>query len=75
MSREDLNGFVHCAEHDASLRRELQLCNNQIEILEVAKRYGFTITSKDIEEDALSEKSGEWFKSSQINPIKRDNKT
>ena len=71
MSREDFSDFIHAVEHSTSLRAKLKICINQQEILELAAKYGFTITNKDLEEDKEADKIYNWFKINKILPIRR----
>ena len=71
MSREGLNNFVYAAKHSYSLRKKLKECKEDPQnIINLAKDYGFTITLKDLEEDHDAEKIEDWFKSSEISPLK-----
>ena len=71
MSREGLNNFVYAAKHSYSLRKKLKECKEDPQnIINLATDYGFTITLKDLEEDQDAEKIEDWFKSSEISPLK-----
>ena len=72
MSREDLKSFLHAVNHSSALRRSLkESCNKDLEIIQLAKEYGFNITTKDLEDDMKFEVIRLWFKSSVIEPIKK----
>ena len=72
MSRNDLNNFLHAAEHSLSLREAIDNCNeNAKKILQVAKEYGFNITLNDLQEDSRAEEINKWFTSSKINPLRK----
>lgn len=71
MSREDLSKFVEAAERSLSLRDELRFCKNDQRIIEIAAKYGFSITLKDINEDKQEEMIEDWFRTSEISPFKK----
>ena len=70
MSREQLNDFLHAAEHSLNLRKKLERCNSFTQIIQLASEYGFTITNRDIAEDEEAEKANTWFRESEISPFK-----
>ncbi len=70
MSRQDLNNFIHAAERNAALRKELKDCNDSTKVLDIAAEYGFSITKNDIEQDKEAERINEWFNKSEIKPLK-----
>ena len=72
MSREDFHNFIHAVEHSSSLREKLRLCITQKDVLEIAAKYGFTITNKDLQEDKEAEKIDNHFKTNKISPIRRN---
>ncbi|MFL0777742.1 MAG: Nif11-like leader peptide family natural product precursor [Prochlorococcus sp.] len=72
MSRQDVLDFLHAAEHSASLRRELRQCSDQQSLLEVARRYGFSIKPEDLQNDSESERIETWFEASKISPVRRN---
>ena len=72
MSREDLKCFLNAVNHSAEIRRAIKgLCDNDQEIVKIAKKYGFNITKQDFQDDIEFEKIRSWFKLSEIGPIKR----
>tara|TARA_Y100001968_G_scaffold267350_1_gene257270 strand:+ start:235 stop:462 length:228 start_codon:yes stop_codon:yes gene_type:complete len=71
MSREDLSGFIHAAEHSGDLRRKLQKCrNSKSRIILLAKDYGFILSDKDFLNNSKEDAICKWFKKSKIDPIK-----
>jgi len=66
MSREALRDFVRAAEHSAGLRRELHDVSEPTALIALAKRYGFAINLRDLEDDERCEQLEAWFKSSWI---------
>ncbi len=70
MTREDFSDFITAIEHRFSLRKELFQTKNLEEIIFLAKKYGFKITKKDFEEEALSDLTENWFRESKIYPTK-----
>ena len=72
MTRESFSNFVHSVEHSFSLRQELKKCfNNPQKILLLASKYGFEISMNDLKEDDEANKTLDWFKSSEIPPIRK----
>ena len=71
MSREDLINFINAVEHSHSLRKKLSQSKDLNSILDLAAKYGFNITKKDLYEDSDAEKAGKWFKTNIIPPIKK----
>ena len=70
MSREGLSDFVHAAEHNAALRRNIRCCLNKESIIDLAKSYGFLVTSYDLEVCATLDKFEDWFNHSKIKPTR-----
>ena len=71
MSREDLINFINTVEHSHSLRKKLSKSKDLNSILDLAAKYGFNITKKDLYEDSDAEKIGNLFKTNIIPPIKK----
>ncbi len=71
MSREDLTSLVNAAERNYPLRRQLKECKSLSGLIEIASRYGFNITSKDIDEDETAQKIGVWFERSKVAPTRK----
>jgi predicted ribosomally synthesized peptide with nif11-like leader len=71
MSREDLINFVNAVEHSYALREELNHSKDLNSILNLAAKYGFKITKKDLSEESDAERIESWFKTNIISPIKR----
>ena len=66
MSQEGLRRFVHALEHSASLRRELASCNDDAEIVALARRLDFAVSASDLIEDAQSSSLDGWWKRSAL---------
>lgn len=66
MSRQALHDFVHAVEHSAALRRDCHLVENTEELIALARRYGFAISAKDLDEDERSVAMEAWFHASWI---------
>ena len=71
MSREDLRNFVKAVERNPSIQRALKQCNNRQKLLEIAAKYDFHITQRDLDEDNIAEEIKGWFDISKIAAIKR----
>jgi len=66
MSREALSRFVHALEHSASLRRQLQACSDDAEIVSLARSLDFALESTDLNEDDQTSKMESWFQRSAL---------
>ena len=75
MSREEFSSFLHTAEYRSSIRNELSKTNTIEEIIDIAKKYGFTINLEDFKKEYICEKTETWFKTSKIYPIKGHRKS
>ena len=71
MSREDFSNFINAAEHNLQLRRELAKTKNWNEVIEIARKYRFSITLKDIKEEPIASETNKWFKESKLLPFKK----
>ena len=69
--REGLKNFIHATTHSSSLREKLKKCKKPENILELATSYGFPITIQDLTEDKEAERIANWFKLSEISPLKK----
>ncbi len=72
MSREDLKGFFHAVEHSSALRSKLQSCQGITSIVALAKSYGFKITTEDLDQDDIAEKTTNWFEVSRLSPLRKN---
>tara|TARA_Y100001968_G_scaffold224245_1_gene206889 strand:+ start:89 stop:304 length:216 start_codon:yes stop_codon:yes gene_type:complete len=70
MSREEFRNFVTTVEHNIILKEKLAQCQSTKDIILLAKRYGYSITLKDLNYDKTATKFESWYKESRINPIK-----
>ena len=70
MSSEEFRHFVHAIEHSFSLRQAAKSCRNNQKLIDLASEYGFSINESDIKDKYSTEKINNWFKSSEIAPIK-----
>ena len=73
MSREELSRFIRAAEYRSSIQRNLAKTNNFDEVIKVGEKYGFKITTKDLEQNHISEGTENWFKLSKIDPLRKPN--
>ena len=71
MSREEFRNFVTTVEHNIILKEKLAQCQSTKDIILLAKRYGYSITLKDLNYDKTATKFESWFKESRIKPIKQ----
>tara|TARA_Y100001968_G_C18944792_1_gene520434 strand:- start:245 stop:472 length:228 start_codon:yes stop_codon:yes gene_type:complete len=72
MSREDFSNFIHAAEHHPQIRRELAKTKSWNEVIEIARKYRFSITLKDIKEEPRASETKKWFNESKILPFKKN---
>ena len=66
MSREALSAFVHALEHSASLRRQLQGCSNDADIVALARNLDFALNRADLIEDGQTSAMEIWFSRSAL---------
>ena len=66
MSREALSAFVHALEHSASLRRQLQGCSNDTDIVALARNLDFALNRADLIEDGQTSAMEIWFSRSAL---------
>ena len=71
VSREGFTDFLHSVQHSSSLRREMEKCKDDNELLKLAQNLGYSISQSDLNESSKYEDISQWFKVSRINPIKR----
>ena len=70
MSREEFRNFVETVEHNFLVKNKLVKCETSIDIILLAKKYGYSITLEDFYYDQTASKFDYWFKKSRINPLK-----
>ena len=71
MSREDFSGFVQAAKRSISLREEIRKCKDWKMFMKLAKEYGFSISSDDLNSDKDADRINKWFLESQISPLRK----
>tara|TARA_B100000700_G_C14601553_1_gene649316 strand:- start:148 stop:372 length:225 start_codon:yes stop_codon:yes gene_type:complete len=69
MTRENLKSFINAAEHRLEIRKELHKTKELNEIIEIASRYGFKISARDIQEATSLDQLEDWFNQSKIYPF------
>ena len=67
MSRESFKDFIHSIEHNQSLRRQVAACENEEDLIAIAKSQHFHITKEDIKTDKKNSEAAKWFETSKIN--------
>ena len=67
MSRDALRNFLHAVEHVRSIRATAAQCRTDEDLIELARRNGFSIQLQDLREDQDASRIGTWFASSRIN--------
>ena len=70
MTREELRTFVNTVERNIPLQEQLVLCKNSEDLILLAQKYGYGITTEDIKYDKTATKFESWFKESKINSLK-----
>ncbi len=73
MSREEFKNFVKAVEHNIFLKEKLVECKTSKDLILLARKYGFSISLKDIIYDETDTKFESWIKRSKINPLKNLN--
>lgn len=66
VSREALKDFVHAVEHHRQLRQEAGACRDDAELIQLARSYGFLLTTRDLAGDAKDSTISSWFERSRI---------
>ena len=66
MSREALQDFLRAVEHHQQLRQEVSCCNDDEELIKLARRHGFMLSAQDLACDANDSRISRWFESSRI---------
>ncbi len=72
MASENISSFIRAIEHSSSLREEFYNCNDDNELLTLAKKYGFSLNSDDLKENPSGDRLEKWFNESKISPIKKE---
>ena len=70
MSREEFRSFVKTVEHNIIVKEKLSQCKTSKDLILLAKKYGYSITLKDLNSDKTATRFEFWFKESRINPLK-----
>ena len=70
MSREEFRSFVKTVEHNIIVKEKLSQCKTSKDLICLAKKYGYSITLKDLNYDKTATLFESWFKESRINPLK-----
>tara|TARA_Y100001968_G_C18816792_1_gene462760 strand:+ start:155 stop:367 length:213 start_codon:yes stop_codon:yes gene_type:complete len=70
MSREQFRNFVNVVEHNILIKEKLLQCKTSKDLILFAKKYGYSVTLKDLNYDKTASKFQLWFKESKINPLK-----
>ncbi len=71
MSSEELSDFLYAVEHSLALRQELKNCLDNNMFVEIAKKYGYRIKTRDLAKTSIEKKIDQWFIESKINPIRK----
>ena len=66
MSREGWKDFLRAAERSSALQRELSICSETKDIVELGKRLGFSLCLDDLNKDSEAEAISKWFDQSTI---------
>tara|TARA_Y100001968_G_C19147854_1_gene614679 strand:+ start:402 stop:617 length:216 start_codon:yes stop_codon:yes gene_type:complete len=70
MSREEFRNFVKAVEHNIQIKEKLIQCKSSTDLISLAKKYGYSITSEDLNYDKTATEFALWYKKSRINPLK-----
>lgn len=66
MSRESFKDFIHSIDHNQSLRRQVAACENEEDLIAVARSHHFKITKEDLNADKKNSEAAKWFETSKI---------
>ena len=66
MSREGWKDFLRAAERSPALQRELRVCSETKDIVELGKRLGFSLCLDELNKDSQAEAISNWFDQSTI---------
>ena len=67
MSRESFKDFIHSIYHNQSLRSQVAACENEEDLITIARSNHFHITKEDINADKKNSEAAKWFETSKIN--------
>ena len=67
MSRESFKDFIYTIDHNQSLRRQVAACENEEDLIAIARSHHFNITKEDLNADKKNSEAAEWFEKSKIN--------
>tara|TARA_B100000579_G_C22039355_1_gene491873 strand:+ start:219 stop:440 length:222 start_codon:yes stop_codon:yes gene_type:complete len=70
MSREELKKILYAIDHNIIFKDKFSECKSSEDFIVLAKKYGFSITLKDLSYDQTAGKLESWFKESEISPLK-----
>ena len=66
MSREALQDFLRAVERHGPLRRQATTCSDDAELIQLARSYGFLLTTRDLDCDSQDSRMSSWFDRSHI---------
>ena len=66
VSREALQDFLRAVEHHRQLRLDTRGCRDDAELIQLARSYGFQLTTRDLAGDARDSSVSSWFERSRI---------
>ena len=66
MSREALQDFLRAVERHGQLRRQVTACSDDAELIQLARSYGFLLTTRDLDCDSQDSRISSWFDRSHI---------
>ena len=70
MSREALRNFVKTVEHNFLAKEKLLQCKTTMDLILLAKKYGYSITLNDLNYDKTASQFESWIKESKINALR-----
>ncbi len=70
MTRDDFKLFFNAVERSPTIRNEIRECQNKQDLIEIASKYGFSLTVTDFNFEEIENQMKDWFEISQISPIK-----
>ena len=67
VSREAFQDFLRAVEHHRQLRLDTRGCRDDAQLIQLARKHGFMLTSRDLACDASDSRISRWFERSRIN--------
>ena len=70
MSREEFRNFFKIVEHNILIKEKLSQFKTYEYLILLSKKYGYSVTLENLNNDTTASQFEIWFKESSINPLK-----